>query len=241
RRNMTSSAWAASRSLPSLGRTSFAEQSSTISLTISGIHAIPMRKRKRRSCCRNMAGNRAGPPHKRRPFFLTSRETQVTHGSIINAITLDPQTLGVVNPFTDTPKTPQRRISVNPRVDYQLNDRNTLTLRYVYQHSDVRDAGLGSFNLASRGYQVLGANQTVQLTETAILSASVINETRFQFIHTNGETIANSSAPAIQVLGSFNGGGAQVGHSFNGQNSYEVQNYMSVARKSHYWKFGVRL
>src|SRR5262249_14846218 len=186
-------------------------------------------------------GNLSGPLNKRSSFFLDVRRDAVDNGSIINAITLDPQTLGVISPFTDTPKTPQRRISVNPRVDYQLNDRNPLTLRYVYQRSDVRDAGLGGFNLVSRGYRVLGDNQTIQLTETAVLGANVINETRFQFIHANGETIANSSAPAIQVLGSFNGGGAQVGHSFNGQNSYEVQNYMSVARKSHYWKFGVRL
>src|SRR5262245_62023580 len=186
-------------------------------------------------------GNLSGPLNKRSSFFLDVRRDEVDNGSIINAITLDPQTLGVVNPFTDTPKTPQRRISVNPRVDYQLNDRNTLTLRYVYQHSDVREAGLGGFNLASRGYHVLGDVQTVQLTETAVLSASVINETRFQFFHANPETIANTLAPAIQVLGSFNGGGAQVGHSFNRQNNYEFQNYTSVARRLHYWKFGVRL
>src|SRR5215471_11335576 len=186
-------------------------------------------------------GNLSGPLNKRSSFFLDVRRDAVDNGSIINAITLDPQTLGVISPFTDTPRTPQRRISVNPRLDYQLNERNTLTLRYVYQHSDVRDAGLGGFNLASRGYHFLGENQTVQLTETAVLSATVINETRFQFIHTNSETIANSLAPAIQVLGSFNDGGAQVGHSLNGQNSYELQDYMSVARKLHYLKFGVRL
>ena len=186
-------------------------------------------------------GNLSGPLNKRSSFFLDVRRDEVDNGSIVNAITLDPQTLGVINPFTDTPRTPQRRISVNPRLDYQLNGRNTLTLRYVFTHTDVREAGLGGFNLASRGYRVLGDNQTIQITETAVLGASVINETRFQFIHVNGETIANTLAPAIQVLGSFNGGGAQVGHSFNGQNNYEFQDYMSVARKSHYWKFGVRL
>jgi len=186
-------------------------------------------------------GNLSGPINKKSSFFLDVRRDEVDNGSIINAITLDPQTLVVITPFTDTPKTPQRRISINPRLDYQLNDRNTLTLRYVFTHSDVRDAGIGGFNLASRGYHVLGDNHTIQLTETSVLSASVINETRFQFIHNNGEAIANTLAPAIQALGSFNGGGAQVGHSFNRQNNYEFQNHTSVARKSHYWKFGVRL
>ncbi len=169
------------------------------------------------------------------------RRDAVDNGSIVNAITLDPQTLGIINPFTDTPRSPQRRISVNSRVDYQFNSKNTLTLRYVYTHSDVRDAGLGSFNLASRGYHVLGDGHTMQLTETAVLSASVINETRFRYFRTGGETIANSLTPAIQVLGSFNGGGAQIGQSFNTQNNYEFQNYTSIARKAHYWKFGIRL
>jgi hypothetical protein len=186
-------------------------------------------------------GNLSGPVNKRSSFFLDVRRDEVDNGSIVNAVTLDPLTLDVINPFTDTPRTPQRRISVSPRVDYQLDARNTLTLRYVFTHSDIRDAGIGSFNLASRGYHVRNTNQTVQITETAVLGASVINETRFQFIRNGDETTANTPTPAIQVLGAFNGGGAQVGHSFNEQNNYEFQNYTSVARKSHYWKFGVRL
>jgi Carboxypeptidase regulatory-like domain len=186
-------------------------------------------------------GTLSGPINKRSSFFLDIRRDKVDNGSIVNAITLDPQTLSIANPFTDTPRTPQRRISVNPRVDYQLNARNTLTLRYAFTHSDIRDAGIGSFNLASRGYHVRNTSQTVQITETAVLGSSVINETRFQFIRNGGETTANTLAPALQVLGSFNGGGAQVGQSINEQSYFEFQNYTSVALKTHYWKFGVRL
>lgn len=186
-------------------------------------------------------GNLSGPVNKRSSFFLDVRRDEVDNGSIVNAVTLDPLTLDVISPFTDTPRTPQRRISVNPRVDYQLNARNTLTLRYVFTHSDIRDAGIGSFNLASRGYHVRNTNHTVQITNTAVLGASIINETRFQFIRNGDETTANTLTPAIQVLGAFNGGGAQVGRSFNEQNNFEFQNYTSVARKSHYWKFGVRI
>ena len=98
---------------------------------------------------REYGGNLSGPVNKRSSFFLDVRRDEVDNGSIVNAITLDPRTLDVINPFTDTPGTPQRRISVNPRVDYQLNARNTLTLRYVFTHSDVRDASPHSW--APRG------------------------------------------------------------------------------------------
>jgi hypothetical protein len=156
-------------------------------------------------------GSLSGPINKRASFFLDVRRDSIDNGSIINAIILDPVTLAIINPFTDTPRTPQRRVGVNPRIDYQLNPKNTLTIRYGFTRSDIRDAGIGSFNLTSRGYHSEIINHSVQITETAVLSASVINETRFQFFHVDAETIANSLSPAIQVLGSFNGGGAQVG------------------------------
>jgi Carboxypeptidase regulatory-like domain len=186
-------------------------------------------------------GSVSGPINKRASFFLDVRRDAIDNGSIINAIILDPVTLDIINPFTDTPRTPQRRVGVNPRIDYQLNPTNTLIVRYGFTRSDIRDAGIGGFNLVSRGYHTENINQSVQITETAVLSASVINETRFQFFHVDAETIANSLSPAIQVLGSFNGGGAQVGHSFDIRNSYELQNTTFIVRGTHAWKFGIRL
>lgn len=137
--------------------------------------------------------------------------------------------------------TPQRRVGVNPRVDYQLNATNTLTMRYGFTRSDIRDAGIGGFNLDSRGYHIENINHSVQITETSVISASIINETRFQFFHADTETIANSSNPAIQVLGSFNGSGAQVGHSIDVRNNYELQNTTFLVHGNHSWKFGIRV
>ena len=78
----------------------------------------PYAQKKAPFLLREYGGNLSGPFNNRSSFFLDVRRDEVDNGSIVNAITLDPQTLGVVNPFTDTPRTPQRRISVNPRVDY---------------------------------------------------------------------------------------------------------------------------
>jgi hypothetical protein len=186
-------------------------------------------------------GSMSGAVNKRASFFLDVRRDEVDNGSIINAITLNPQTLSIVNPFTDVFRTQQRRFGINPRIDYQLNAKNTLTVRYGFTRADIQGAGIGGFNLVTRGTHPENKNHTLQITETAVLGKSAINETRFQFFRTYGPTVANDLSPAIQVLGSFNGGGAQVGRSFDARNSYELQNYTSIVSGTHSWKFGVRL
>jgi hypothetical protein len=184
-------------------------------------------------------GNLSGPITKRASFFLDVRRDAIDNGSIINAVTLDPQTL-TPNPFTNVFASPQRRVMVSPRIDYQLNQNNTLSVRYRWSRMDINDAGIGGFNLISRGYDTQHLHHSVQVTETAVLGTNVINETRFQFFRSGSENVASNLTPSIQVLGAFNGGGAQVGRSLDSQNSYEFQNYTSVNHGKHAWRFGVR-
>jgi Carboxypeptidase regulatory-like domain len=185
-------------------------------------------------------GNLTGPLNKRASYFLDLRRDDINNGSIINAIVLDPLTLNPIA-FTDTPVTSQKRFGFNPRLDYQLNEKHTLVARYAFTHSDISDAGIGGFNLRSRAIELLNTSHTLQLTETAVINAATINETRFQYSHYANETIPNSSDPALVVLASFNGGGAQTGHAFSKQNSFELQNNTSSANGTHFWRFGVRL
>ena len=185
-------------------------------------------------------GNLTGPINKRASFFLDVRRDDIDNGSIVNAIVLDPVTLAPIA-FTDTPVTPQKRFGFNPRIDYQINQKHTLVARYAFTHSDIQDAGIGGFNLRSRGIELLNTSHTLQLTETFVINATTINETRFQASHYVNETIPNTSDPALSVLGSFNGGGAQTGNASNKQNSFELQNNTSIAAEKHFWRFGARL
>jgi len=184
-------------------------------------------------------GNVSGPINKRASFFLNIGRDDVNNGSIINAITLDPSTLAA-NPFTGVFLTPQSRVRVSPRVDYQLSTNNTLTVRYAFTHSDVEDTGIGGFNLTPRGYHNLNEFQTVQATETAVLGTHTINETRFQYFRETADTTPNIATPAVLVQGAFNEGGAQ-NYSRDTQNFYELQNNTSIAGGKHSWKFGVRM
>jgi hypothetical protein len=175
----------------------------------------------------------------RSSFTLNVERQAVDNGSILNAVTLSPQTLEP-NQFTSTVTAVQRRWMISPRIDYQLNDANTLSVRYSYVYTDVGEAGIGGFNLESLGDRRQNAYNTAQLIETYV-HGPMVNETRFQYYRWSNDVLANILAPAIQVLGAFNGGGNPVGHSTDLQNNYELQNYTTLIHGAHTWKFGLRL
>jgi len=163
----------------------------------------------------------SGPLNRRASFALDLNQNNVDNGSIINAVTLDPNTL-TATPLLNIFKTVQRRTRVEPRVDYQLNDNNTLTLRYGFIRGDIQGAGIGGFNLTSSGYHNHYLIQTGQFIETSV-HGSTVNETRFQSYHNAQELQADTPGPSIQVLGSFTAGGSTVGHYLDKLTNFELQ------------------
>src|SRR5215469_390494 len=186
------------------------------------------------------SGTFGGPINKHASFTLDTVYERDDNGNVINGVTLDPQTL-IAAPFTGSQLAYSRWTRVTPRVDYQLSPNHTLSVRYVFNNDDVRNAGVGAFNLVSEGYHYVARSQTVQVTETAVLGPSAVNETRFQFYRPNTTSVANAPGFALQVLGAFNGGGNPIGDSSDSQNNYELQNYTSLVRHAHALKFGIRL
>src|SRR5262249_40260190 len=159
-----------------------------------------------------------GPLNKHASFNIVFVREWVDNGNIVNGVILDSQTLAVT-PFTDTPVSTLRRTAITPRVDYQFGANHTLSVRYAYNRDDVHNAGAGGLNLVSRGYRNDAPNHTVQVTETAVLGPSAINETRFQYFRPETISTANTMGFAVQVLGAFNGGGNPLGHSVTTQNN----------------------
>jgi hypothetical protein len=181
----------------------------------------------------------SGPLGKHSSFTVDAEYQAVDNGSITNAVILDPATLSPAA-FSSVLKTPQRHTLVGPHVDYQLNENNTLAVRYLYTRADIKDGGIGSFDLISRGTHILHTFNTAQVIETSV-HGSMVNETRFQYFRSDLTSAANTVAPVIQVLGAFTGGGATLSQGSDLQNSYELQNYTSVVHGTHFMRFGVRL
>jgi len=188
---------------------------------------------------RELEGGVGGPLAKHASFAFNFQRNSVDNGSIANGVMVDPATLAIA-PFDEILKTPGRFLRLNPRVDYQLNNNNTLTVSYEVTNSHADNFGIGGYDVISRGYHVNYLDQTVQMTETALLGRN-INETRFQYFRTANQMTPNDFSPETQVLGSFRGGGSQIGQSADTQNNFELQNYTSMIRSAHSWRFGFRL
>ena len=184
-------------------------------------------------------GTLSGALSKKASFFLDVFDRNIDSGSIINAVVAGPNPNGT--PFNQVIEAPQNRLRISPRIDYQLNQNNTLSLRYGYTHNDIQDQGIGNFNLSTRGVHAHNTDHTVQVTETAVLSTKVVNETRFQLYHQENDQTANNNLPGLVVQGAFNGGGSAIGRLDDTENHYELQNYTTIASGAHSWKFGVRV
>jgi len=188
---------------------------------------------------RQFGGNLGGPLSKKASFFLDAERRDVGEVSAVSALTLDPALN--VTPFSQAVLNPTWRTTFSPRVDYQLTPKNTLVARYTYAQRASDNNGVGQFSLASQAYDMRNTEQTAQFTETAVLGARAVNETRFQYIRQRTDQTSDNSQPTISVLAAFTGGGASMGSSTNNHDHYEVQNMTSVTISKHFVKFGGRL
>ncbi|MEP6901760.1 MAG: hypothetical protein ABJA66_08420, partial [Actinomycetota bacterium] len=163
----------------------------------------------------------------------------IDNNALINAQILDANLNAAT--FQRSVLAPQKNFEISPRLDFQINQNNTLTARYFYEGSKTANAGLGGFDLLSRGYAARDGEHTLRLTETAVISPSVINEARFQYIRRRASQTSSDNSPTIQVLDAFTGGGANTGFAFSNEDRLELQNYTSFIFKKHSLKIGGRL
>jgi hypothetical protein len=189
---------------------------------------------------RQYGGNLSGPIiPKKASYFIDFERRETDDNEVVNAFVLDPS-LNVVQ-FNEGFLVPRRVLTFSPRFDYQLNDKHTLVARYSFNHSSTLNGGIGGFSLPERAFDSSNTQHNVQLTETAIISPTVINETRFQYTHQRSDQKGNNTVPTLNVLQSFTSGGSQVGLAFNKDDRWELQNYTSWTAGHHALKAGGRL
>jgi len=200
-------------------------------------------------------GNLGGPINKRASFFLDASRRNLNDFAAVNAI--DPTEIGglapaailATNPATlfseyglrESIFSPETRTSVSPRIDYQLTPSNTLTVRYQLTHDGEQNSGVGGTALSLQAYNMNETEHTLQISDSQILSAKVVNDTRFQFQREINHQLPLGFGTQINVQGSFTNGGSSLGQVQTNQSSYELQNYTQMTRSNHVITFGTRL
>ncbi len=187
------------------------------------------------------SGNIGGPLSNKASFFFNVEGRNVIDLHVVNTPFVDPNTFQIIPQFSQVVPNPGTRYNISPRLDYQLTPTNTLTARYQYFHNTDENEGSGQFNLAEQGFNQVNAEHTLQISDTQVVNAKTINETRFQFVRSINSQIPLSTTPTIQVQGAFTAGGNVQGTSSDTLDRYELQNYTSMALGKHFVKFGARL
>jgi hypothetical protein len=196
-------------------------------------------------------GNVGGPLGKKTSIFFNFQYRDINDVSVVHATgpqclldttcyTSSSPNLTTV-PLNDSVATPRKRLNLGPRVDYQLTPNNTLNVRYQYERNDQSNLGLTSgFSLAQQALDSLAAEHTLQISDTQVFGANIVNETRFQFLHEPTTFTPASTALQVSVAGAFTDGGNLQNLVSDTQNRYEFQNYTQILHKNHTIKFGVR-
>jgi len=173
-------------------------------------------------------------------------------------------------PFVDNVPSKTVNTFVGGRVDYLINNSNTLNVNYNFRTSETMNqefggsfrggfgfgfgggggvggggggfggGGSGNNMLAERGSSRENTSHNLRLTETWIINAKMIHEARLQYQRERSNQQANTIGLAINVLDSFSSGGSPCCPNLSNNDSVEYQDYLTVTLKKHTIKGGIQ-
>jgi Carboxypeptidase regulatory-like domain len=185
------------------------------------------------------SGNVGGPLGKKAALFFDFFRRDINNNSIVSAITLD-SNFNLV-PFSQAVRNPQTRTHFNPRADFQLSEKNILTVRAEFSKDSRTNNGIGQFSLPSQAYNSSGNGVELHISDTQVLSSRTVNQTLFGYERDRTNQTALSLDPTLNVIGAFTGGGRSSGRSTDIQNRYELRDNASISLGKHNLTFGGRL
>ena len=189
---------------------------------------------------RNLGATLSGTLSPRRASYFLSFEGRGTDdNALVNAVVLDeglnPVPLVLVAPV------PRRQSNASARLDLQPGENHSLTARYSFYRNRSENAGVGGTFLPERGFAFTLPIHTLQLTETAVVGARLLNEFRFQYIGEDQTDEPSSALPAVNVLGAFAAGGATAGRARNPEGRLTLQDSVAWTAGAHTLRAGGRV
>ena len=148
------------------------------------------------------------------------------------------------NPYPTTARAvaaPNKRWEINPRVDMMIGAKNTLTIRYGYESGTSTNPGSNN-SLTTQGSSSTSAENTIQVSDTQLISDRIINETRFEYQRDTSSSTPVNPATTVSVSGYFTAHGTGGGNiNSNTSGHVEFQNYTSIQLTKNFIRLGGRL
>ena len=186
----------------------------------------------------NLQGSVGGPISKNASYFVSAFGRNNQNVNVVDVTANPADTSEALN---EAYPNPSSRIDVSPRLDLQLGQKNTLTLRYEFYRAVTTNAGVGVLSLPSQATNTTSMENTLQVSDSLVLSNHLVDDIRFQYRRFRYEDIAQNTSPTVVVQGVFNAGGNNGGVVRDNQDIYELQNYFAAAEGNHSLNFGGRL
>jgi len=188
-------------------------------------------------------GTLSGSLAKWASFFISVEERDNQNASVYTATTAVPNpTTGVYEAglVSGALFSPSTHTEVSPRLDLQLGQKNTLTLRYQFERFSS-SGNIGTTSLPEQSSSIDSTEQTLQISDAQIINDHIVNETRFQYLRDISSSTPVSTAPTVSVPGAFMGGGYSGQRSNDHTDHLELQNLTTMSAGAHAIKFGTRL
>jgi hypothetical protein len=199
-------------------------------------------------------GTISGPINKNASYFFSAEQRNNQNDTTYQATTAVPVTAGsniyqqgilsggIFNPAVHT--------EVSPRIDLQLGQKNTLTVRYQFFRNEVTNSfgggGFGAGGGASVSEPSVATDtdtieHQVQLSDSEVISDRIVNETRFQYIRNISTVTPISTGLNITVPGNVVAGGSTSQSERDHTDRFELQNITTMSYGAHAIKFGTRV
>ena len=191
----------------------------------------------------NLQGSVGGPISKNASYYVSAFGRNNQNVSVIDAV--DPASVTPEDPtgvrLNEAYPNPSSRLDISPRLDLQLGQKNTLTLRYDFYRAVTTNGGVGPLALPAQATNTQSMENTLQASDSLVLSKNIVDDIRFQYRRFRYQDIAQNVTPTITVQGSFTDGGNNGGTVRDNQDIFELQNYFAAAERNHSLNFGTRL
>jgi len=204
-----------------------------------------------------MIGNFSGPLSHMASFTVSGSNRTIDNSSIVNPSGYYAKSATDTTPcqpgdlsctyFASYPEAnravlnPRTRYEISPRIDLALGEKNTLTMRYHYEGGSTKNGCIGNTGLPTVACNSDSTENTVQISDTQIVSPRVINETRFEYERDHSTQDPLFTSPTLSVQGIFTSGGSPQGTVRDTGHHIEVQNYTSIALEKNFIRLGGRL